>query len=57
MPLVVSLPVDAQTLDPEDFEVRTVSGEVCEGADCAAGEELLRTTFPCSFVVPFTATR
>ena len=27
----------------------------CEGADCAAAETLLMTTFPCSFEVPFTA--
>lgn len=30
---------------------------VCEGADCGAAEALLGTTLPCSFVIPFTATR
>lgn len=30
---------------------------VCEGAACAAAEALLNTALPCSFVIPFTATR
>jgi len=30
---------------------------VCEGAACGAAEALLKTTLPCTFVVPFTATR
>lgn len=30
---------------------------VCEGAACGAAEALLGTTLPCSFVIPFTATR
>lgn len=27
----------------------------CEGADCATAQQLLMTTFPCEFEVPFTA--
>ncbi len=29
----------------------------CDGADCALAEAALETSFPCSFVIPFTATR
>lgn len=29
----------------------------CEGADCGLAETVLGTSFPCSFVIPFTATR
>lgn len=30
---------------------------VCDGAACGAAEALLGTTLPCTFVIPFTATR
>lgn len=30
---------------------------VCEGADCAAAEQLLGTTFPCEFSIPWQGTQ
>jgi hypothetical protein len=30
---------------------------VCEGSDCDAAEAFLGATLPCTFVIPFTATR
>ena len=33
-------------------------GEIsCEGSDCATAEALLQTSLPCTFVIPFTASR
>lgn len=43
------------TLPTADSMAGTQDGEVvCEGGDCAVAEQLLGTTFPCSFSVEFT---
>ncbi len=45
------------TTSNDEMEGEQLGRIVCDGADCSIAEDFLGTTFPCTFVIPFTAFR
>ena len=45
------------TTSATSMEGEQLGSMTCEGADCGLAETVLGTSFPCSFVIPFTAMR
>lgn len=55
--LHVYVAIDGTLPDPDSMAGSQDGQVVCEGADCALAEQLLGTTFPCSFSIGFTGER
>jgi hypothetical protein len=47
----------AGTTSATSMEGEQLGSMTCAGADCGLAEDLLGTSFPCAFVIPFTAAR